>query len=77
MRGLRCASVLTDHLTVVAIVGPRRGRGSRRKCDCKCGRIISHEVWANGMNMGWGGCEMQAYRYKRLLERHRSHRPKR
>lgn len=62
------ASVMEDKLSVM----PRQriGRGARAKCSC-CGRRATHHLFANGICMGWAGCEMYVWRVKRALERKR------
>ncbi len=64
------ASVMEDALSVMPIPEPRRGRGARAKCGC-CGRRVTHRLFANGICMGWAGCEMYVWRCKRSLERKR------
>jgi hypothetical protein len=67
------ASVHDHSLEVRRIPEPRRGRGSRATCGC-CGSIVTHELFANGVNMGWAGCEMEVWRSRRTLERQRGFR---
>jgi len=63
---LRSASIATDYLEVRPIPQPRKGRGSRRKCKC-CGKIETHQLFANGMCMGFAGCEVSVWRSKRMI----------
>ncbi len=70
---LKSASVMDDALAVVAIVGPRRGRGSRQKCKC-CKKLVTHQLFANGMCMGLAGCELQVWKDKRAIEKKRGFR---
>ena len=64
------ASVMEHALAVVQIPEPRRGRGARAKCEC-CKRRVTHQLFANGICMGFAGCEVYAWRCKRALERKR------
>lgn len=70
---LKHASIEEHALQVVPIPEPRRGRGSRAKCKC-CGKRTTHHLLANGICMGWNGCEVQVWRYKRALEKRRGFR---
>lgn len=67
------ANVATDYLEVVAIPQPRKGRGARSKCSC-CGKLETHHLFANGICMGWAGCEMYVWRQKRQIEKLRGFR---
>ena len=69
---LRSASIMSDHLEIREIPA-RKGRGSRRKCEC-CGKRQTHHLLANGMAMGFAGCEMYAWRWKRKIETKRGFR---
>lgn len=63
------ASVATDTLQVLP-TNSTTGRGSRARCRC-CGSRAAFELFANGVCMGFAGCELYVWRWKRKFEAER------
>ena len=71
-RRMRTTDVMQDALAVVLIPQPRKGRGARAKCKC-CGKKQTHHLFANGICMGFEGCEVSVWRCKRNFEQKRGY----